>query len=918
MKKEINSISLCGQWEMNFYEDGEYLSEKAPEFSGCNMKNAVPAYWEDMIDDFGETFIYEHLKWNPAYAPQKYPIAGYVPDMALPNILGCFFYRRSFDVELLAENTCAELYIGGAQNTVSAWINGTYLGIHRGYSAPFAFAVPSEILREGNNEIILSVSNYRLCGYKNRPVSGCTSRAANDCTGGIYGDVEIRFFTSSLKSPAIITSPDLSSFAVALDKAAEGDVKVEILDKGSAIAEGLIKSGEERCIFSSADMKLWSPDSPYLYTVRVSDGLASVSRKFGIRRLVADGTRLVLNGSPIIARGICEHCYFPLTVHPTRDKNYYRNNIRILKNLGFNFIRFHTSVPMAEYMEAADELGMLIEIESPNNTTREEWSEIISFTSKYTSPVIYSSGNEMIIDEDYIEHLRSIAEELHEKTDSLMSPMSAMRGIEYYDFGSDPVDEPFTHNPVRLKALGEFCDLYNSYPNGQLSYISASADPEYVDKCNTVYKKPILSHEICINGTYCDLSLSPRYKGTRIGETALFSSVEKHLEKKGLLARAPLYYKNSSEWQRRLRKQCFEAARRCESLAGYDYLGDIDHHWHTFGYHVGMMNEFYELKPGETVRNVRRYNSDAVLLCDLPYNVNYEEGSLVRLPLLISNYKRYIDSAALRIRAVSEGKIVYKKNLTVRDIENGRISELTKISFVMPKFDTPRSLKLSVELEGDDFTVENEWELYSFPRAAFSLPTKAEQKAIGVSFYTDISEEKLVSLMRRGESVVLFGTGPFATLPTSFQIALAGRTAGHLATVISDNPMMEDFCHEGFCSWQFRSMLDGGKSAVLDLADIPFEPLVEAVSTYKYAHREALIFEYRIGEGRLLVCTLNLDKNDAGARWLKKHIADYAMSDSFAPKHSLTEPELISLFNTNPIYVAENTNMARNTNDITA
>ena len=95
MKKRYETISLSGDFEMNFFADGEYLSDKIPEFEGCMMKNAVPAYWEDMIDDFGETFIYEHLKWNPGYAPQRYPIAGYVPDMALPNILGCFFYKRS-------------------------------------------------------------------------------------------------------------------------------------------------------------------------------------------------------------------------------------------------------------------------------------------------------------------------------------------------------------------------------------------------------------------------------------------------------------------------------------------------------------------------------------------------------------------------------------------------------------------------------------------------------------------------------------------------------------------------------------------------------------------------------------------------------------------------------------------------------
>ena len=37
--------------------------------------------------------------------------------------------------------------------------------------------------------------------------------------------------------------------------------------------------------------------------------------------------------------------------------------------------------------------------------------------------------------------------------------------------------------------------------------------------------------------------------------------------------------------------------RRCENMAGYDFLGPVDTHWHTFGYDVGMMNEFFELKP---------------------------------------------------------------------------------------------------------------------------------------------------------------------------------------------------------------------------------------------------------------------------------------------------------------------------------
>ena len=59
-----------------------------------------------------------------------------------------------------------------------------------------------------------------------------------------------------------------------------------------------------------------------------------------------------------------EHAYFPQTVHVPRDLAYYGMVTAKRKELGFNFVRFHTYVPLAEYLEAADELGMLVHVES--------------------------------------------------------------------------------------------------------------------------------------------------------------------------------------------------------------------------------------------------------------------------------------------------------------------------------------------------------------------------------------------------------------------------------------------------------------------------------------------------------------------------------------------------------------------------
>ncbi len=911
-----NNISLNGDFTMDFLGGEVYSSHEEPRFEGFNIPSAVPGYWEDMLDEFRKTRLHTKLEWNPLYTLQRYPQAGYVPDMALPTVLGCFAYKKCFFIDSIPDCT-AVLYVGGAHNTLSAFINGIFIGAHKGYSSEFYLDIPEGVLLSGENRITLVVSNIRQEGYMDRPVSGCTARAANECTGGIYGDVEIRFLADGVRSLRASTSADLSSVSVIIDGPLSTQSTLTLFDGRKAVREITVEAGETNIVFSTEGLSLWSPDSPKLYRAVLKNPLSEHSFKFGIRRLCSVGTQLYLNGKPFMFRAICEHGYYPLTVHPPRDIRYYRAVIRKMKELGFNAIRFHTWVPMAEYMSAADELGVLIEVETPNNTTYAEWVDIVHYTARFTSPVMYSSGNEMVIDEDYIEHLRACAELVHGCSDSLFSPMSAMRGIEYHSWGDCKVEEPFPHNPIRLAALGEFCDVYNTYSRGGTSYRSDGGDPEYLDRCNAIYRKPLLSHEICINGTYIDLSLKDRYRGSRIGDTELFSSVERHLEEKGLLDRAPLYYKNSVEWQRRMRKHCFEICRRAESFAGYDFLGDIDHHWHTFGYCVGMMNEFYELKPGETVENVRRYNADTVLLADLPRSVNYLAGENVVIPVLVSHYAEALESATLNIRIVGGGKVYLRREIRVNNVKSGAITELYKLKFTMPRTEEPIMLKLVVGLSGGDTDANNEWELYVFPKTKTAAPTKKACRELGAVIADDMTKDELLSALRAGKRVLLFSAGPFARLKNSFQISIAGRTEGHLATAIHDSPLMRGFPHEGFCSWQFREMLTDSHTALLDIPSADFAPIIESASSYKNARREAIMFEYKVGEGQLLICTLNLKDTDPGAAWLRSRIYEYFMSEEFTPECSLSLYELESLCTSESISVAENSNAAQNMNDIT-
>ena len=920
------SLSLSGTWRMNYSPDAdEFLSDLSNAFvdlinifgtdpnamDNDAIENAVPGYWEDMTEAFKMTPFYKKLRINPEYGIQQYPIAGTAPDMALPNIVGSFIYQKYFD----CENITPDAYIsfGGVQNTADVWINGTHLGHHEGYSTPFEFKIPDGLLKETGNNIMICVSNFRLKGYDDSPVSGLTSRAANEYTGGITGDVEIRFYSSPLRDAAILISPDCKTANVELTSTGKASYIWRVVSNDKVLKEG---TADGNFSFDTCGLDVWSPESPVLYTLEIECGSATLRRRFGVRRLLPDGSHFKLNGSPYFLRGVCEHCYFPETIHPDHNLTYYRSIIKNLKKLGFNFIRFHTYIPEEEYMQAADELGMLLHVESPNNTSLEEWEQIVTFCRRHTSVVIYCCGNELQMDDPFIAHLNKCADAVHQNTDSLFSPMSAMRGLEYCwiepEQEPETKAEPFKHHPRRFKTVGSFSDMYSSYTNGIHSYLSLDDTPETIDKWNVVYQKPRVSHEICIDGTYTDLSLKDRYKDLRVGKTDMFSSLERHLESKGMLHKAPLYFANSSEWQRRVRKHCFEKLRMSEHMAGYDFLGPIDTHWHTFGYDVGMMNEFYELKPGESVRNVLMYNSETVLLCSLDRKTNFASKETLSCTISASYYgKKSQNDAQLTVRLCADGKVIDRQTVNALRLESGNVVKLFDYTSQLPQTEKPLEMKLYVTLDGDDLFAENEWELYLFPS---DESTTAENLVV-----TDnITEDELISMLEDGKDILLLGAGPLPSLPTSFRNALAGRTSGNLATLIADHPAIKNMPHDGFCGWQFNNLLEGGSAVCFECDKMEFNPIIEVVSTHKFIIRQSALFELKALNGRLLVCSMNFDETDPAANYLKSELIKYASGNEFNPKNYADREALSTFIHTSVKKAAANTNFAFNANDKTS
>ncbi len=908
------TFSLNGTWEMAYSPD-IYEGVTNPFNTGLfsessTIENAVPGFWEDMTDRFQYAKFFGKLKINPEYGLQQYPILATCPDMALPNIMGNFIYRCAF----VCTDTAlpSALHFEGVQNTLSVWLNDVFLGTHKGYSAPFETEIPQDVLKN-ENTLVLSVSNLPLSGYDGEPVSGLTSRAANEYSGGITGDVSLWQYTSPLRDAAIFISDDCTKAKVEVTTTKKCTFDWRVLDGETVLISGKADGNFE---FDTAKLSRWSPESPKLYTLLLADDNASLERTLGVRKLTAKDSKIYLNGKPYFMRGVCEHCYYPETLHQTHDITYFRFIIQKFKELGFNYIRFHTFVPVEEYMQAADELGMMLHIESPNNTTLAEWKEIVKFCRRHPATVLYCCGNELLMDEPFIEHLNQCADEVHAHTDALFAPLSAMRGLEYFwqepGIDAHTSEEPFKHHPERFKKVGNFSDVYASYATGQHSYCSTDANPATVDARHTVYQKPRLSHEICINGTYTDLSLKDRYQNTRVGKTAMFSSLERHLKDKGVLHKAPLYFQNSCKWQQRIRKHCFEALRRSQFMAGYDFLGPIDTHWHTFGYDVGIMNEFYELKPGETVRNVRMYNSDTVILNELGTKADFTLGKMLKTALSVSHYgEKNLQNASLTLRLFANDKVIAYQTIHVPYIAQGEITTVGNFECLLPYAPKPVALRLTATLDADGVYAENEWELYAFPEVP-------EQKAETVTVLGDCTLAELKAPLQKGETVVLFGSKPFDSIETTFKIATAGRTSGNLATVISGHPLMQNMPHDGSCGWQFFDMLEKGSAVCFETDLVPFNPIIEVVSSHKNVIRQSVLFEFKALNGKLLVCSLNFSNNTPASKWFKKEILSYVKSNAFCPGDSIDEQALDALVTTLSKKAEANKNFAFNANDKTA
>ena len=954
----VEEINLNGQWKFT-YKPGLTASEcispttvsvlmpkqpAVPLDKEFEVSIEVPGYWYDFHDRLKKTSWWSNARFDE-YKPVKffkYPYEGEgVPPALWPRVgylVGVGWYKKEIEVPKDWAGKTVTMTIGGARVESFVFINGMFAGYHFGHNTPFETDLTDHLEYGKTNCITIAVSN--LAPY----INSCALRGFQSSAAGIYGDVVIHVSDGPGRIESLFLRPikNLSKIRWWVDLKAKHGTNEETTKLCWKIADNqrkTIKSGEinVRALEAGELYRLefdidsngigpWSVWKPQLYSIEAvwkkKDKVWDCKlQSFGMREMKAEDKKLFLNSRPIYLRGTADHCYFAPNIHPPLSNvEYFRKIIRRLKELGFNFIRCHTWVPSQEFMQAADEEGILFQVElsSPktesfNNKSMEQWQEIIKWSRSHPSVVLYCGGNEEIANEGLIYHFEQrylAAKELDPSC--LVVPMESIDAVETnWTQNGKPVIPVPAHLDMELpeyqerllKRINRSTDVF-AVRNNDISYSNFQGGSwKNMESKLSRYDMPIISHESGIIGCYLDLTLKDRYTGTIPPD--FYEAAIENLKDAGRLHMARQYYENSALWSAATHKYVLEEARKCKSLDGYNHLGAWDSHWLLAGYACGIMNEFLELRHGNTVEQVLQYNGESVALLDNEKEYVFWEGDAFAKDIIVSLFGGCDLRSGELVWSVSrDGDTLLSGKIKDLCAPDGDVTKICKLEFRWPEVKESCEALLKVSIRSEEYNLSNQWRIWIFKKrdapkiragAKEGIFVKLSNRFPGLKRLESCKDEKLrivdkigqddIEHLKTGGDVLLLGTEPFPSKRTAFQIGVAGRALMDFATVVNKHPVFKYLPNNGWCDWQFKKLLDGGSCVIFNELPTEFDPILEVVSSYKYVRLQASVWETNVEGGRLFVASCNFDSlNDPATVAMLDGVLEYVTSKEFQPK----------------------------------
>lgn len=297
------------------------------------------------------------------------------------------WYKRTFEVPAKWKGKNVLLHFGAVDWKADVWVNDIKIGSHMGGYIPFSFDLTPFLNKTGAQKLVVRVWDGTDKGFQPRGKQTSEPRGIwYTPVTGIWQTVWLEPVNAK-HIENLRTVPDIDKEKVTVWVAASGVsygdfVEVKVFDGSKEIASAKA-STTEKLEITVPEAKLWSPESPFLYTMKVrlaSNGAITdevnsyfAMRKISTKRDKKGIVRLELNNKSYFQFGPLDQGWWPDGLYTAPTDEALKYDLQKTKDLGFNMIRKHVKVEPARWYTHCDQLGILVWQDMPSGDRSPQW-----------------------------------------------------------------------------------------------------------------------------------------------------------------------------------------------------------------------------------------------------------------------------------------------------------------------------------------------------------------------------------------------------------------------------------------------------------------------------------------------------------------------------------------------------------------
>lgn len=831
------------------------------------------------------------------------------------HYIGAAWYQRDVEIPESFRDKTVLVRLERCHWETRLWVDGKALGLpQKSLSVPHEYDATAE-LRPGRHTLTLRVDN--TCALD----VGVNAHSVSDNTqtnwNGVVGEMKI-LAQNPVSIENIQIYPDITGkqIRVRLDLLnASGKSCPGTLTVTASLPEGACPPPLEmpvtaqdgktwvHFVYAMGETpRLWSEFDPAVYTLNTvlaaSDGETHYTdtreTTFGMRELGVDGTQFTLNGERIFLRGTLECSIFPRTGYPPTDVESWLKILRAAKDHGLNHLRFHSWCPPEAAFIAGDRTGFLFHVEGPFWTHPGDGDPLDAYIIEECDRILDAYGNHPSFG-----FLAYGNEPGGKKSEAFLCNLVARWKKKdprrlYTAAAGWPMSEEnqyhVTYHPRVHSNYGGKPMRFAAEP-----FASTSDYRDYVQQ----WPVPVVSHEI---GQWCvfpNLKEIEKYTGPL--KPRNFEIVRDLLAGQGMLDQAEDFLMASGKLQTLCYKEEIEAALRTPGFGGFQLLDLHDFPGQGTAL-VGMLDPFWESKGYVTPEAFRLFCGPTVPLLRMEKCV-FTQGETFRGQAEVTHFGPVALAGITPRWCVknSMGDILLEGTLPQQDIPRGSAIALGEVQVAFAALPVPSQLVL--ELTVDAFT--NDWHLWVYPDPEQTLSPE------DIHIAHALDDTTIAALEAGGKVLLLPGPGTvarprFGNVPSAFPPIFWNtfwfptqqlRTLGLLCDPA--HPLFAQFPTDFHSDWQWWDPVSHAEVMSLDGLPQEVRPLVQVIDDWNTCRRLGLVFEARVGAGRLLACSMDLETDldqRPAARQLRRSLLNYMAANSFSPAQQLTVEQLETVF----------------------